>query len=98
MTKKQIREIFRKIVFQRDKHTCVMCGFKPKSTDVVEQVLNAHHINDRHTFSDGGYIISNGITLCAGNNKNNCHWKAEQFHATGTSYPGYSPEDLLRKI
>lgn len=88
--KKQIREAFNSEVFKRDNHRCVMCGKKGR--------LDAHHITDRKEIFDGGYVPENGITLCAGDDCNNCHWKAEQFHATGESYPGYSPEELFAKI
>ncbi len=87
--KKAIREAFRTACFERDGYKCVMCGSKTKK-------LDAHHICDRK--DGGGYVKENGITLCAGKDKNNCHWKAEQFHATGTAYPGYAPDDLYAKI
>jgi hypothetical protein len=58
--------------------------------------LDAHHIKDRHEFTNGGYVKENGITLC--DVPQGCHWKAEQHHATGIAYPGYSPEDLFAKI
>lgn len=83
ISKKQIRDNFRNGVFKRDNHKCVMCG-KP--------AVDAHHIIDRHLMVNGS-ILENGISLCA-----DCHWKAEQFHATGASYPGYSPNELFRKI
>jgi hypothetical protein len=47
---------------------------------------------------NGGYVPENGITLCAGEDQDNCHWKAEQYHATGTALPGFSPDDLYAKI
>ncbi len=90
MNKKQIRNNFRNAVFKRDKNQCVMCGRKGK--------LDAHHIQDRNLMPNGGYVLENGITLCSGDDQDNCHWKAEQYHATGVSYPGYSPKDLFRKI
>jgi hypothetical protein len=90
MTKKQIRDAFRNAVFKRDKNQCVMCGKKGQ--------LDAHHIQDRSLIVNGGYVKENGITLCAGEDKDNCHWKAEQYHATCVAYPGYSPEELFEKI
>ena len=42
---------------------------------------------------NGGYVLENGASLCA-----ECHKKAEQFHETGTSFPGYSPEELYAAI
>lgn len=89
--KKQIRDDFRNAVFDRDNYKCVMCGKK-------DCKLDAHHIQDRHLMPNGGYVLENGITLCAGVDQNNCHWKAEQYHSTGLPYPGYSPDDLFEKI
>jgi hypothetical protein len=40
-----------------------------------------------------GYVAENGIALCP-----DCHKNAEVFHATGTTHPGFSPEDLYRLI
>jgi len=90
MNKKQIRNNFVQAVFERDGHKCVMCGRK--------HTLNAHHIIDRHEIINGGYVKENGITLCAGEDKDNCHWKAEQYHATGIDYYGYSQEELFKRI
>ena len=89
MDKKAIREAFRQSVFKRDGFQCAMCG----RSDVK---LDAHHINDRHDMPNGGYVAENGITLC--DCEQGCHWKAEHHHATGRSYPGYSPEELYAKI
>jgi 5-methylcytosine-specific restriction endonuclease McrA len=91
MNKKEIRTCFRNSVFVRDKHKCVMCGKK-------DGKLDAHHIKDRSEIPNGGYTVFNGITLCAGDDKDNCHWKAEQYHITGVAHPGYSPEELYKKI
>ncbi len=89
--KKAIRDAFRRAVFDRDGYRCVMCG-------KTEGKLDAHHIEDRHAMPNGGYVLENGITLCAGDDTDNCHWKAEQYHATGTAFPGYSPEELFDQI
>jgi 5-methylcytosine-specific restriction endonuclease McrA len=91
VNKKQIRDNFRNSVFKRDKNKCVMCGKK-------DGKLDAHHITDRSLMPSGGYTPFNGITLCAGDDKDNCHWKAEQYHITGVAHPNYSPEDLYGKI
>lgn len=90
-TKKEIRNAFRTTVFSRDGYRCVMCGR-------TDGQLDAHHIIDRHDLPNGGYVKENGITLCAGEGQDNCHWKAEQWHATGEAFPGYSPEELFAKI
>lgn len=49
------RDTFRESVFARDKHKCVFCG------DVADA---AHHIIERRLFSDGGYYIDNGASVC----------------------------------
>lgn len=93
--KKEVRDAFRNAVFARDKNACVMCGLKPAPGEIVEKRLNCHHIEDRHHMPNGGYVPENGITLCASDtDTDNCHWKAERYHATGTAHPGYSPDEL----
>jgi hypothetical protein len=57
------RDEFRKGVFERDDHVCVICG---------SAAQDAHHIIERRLFEDGGYYIQNGASLCGG-----CHLKAE---------------------
>ena len=49
------RDVFRESVFERDSHKCVICG---------DQAQDAHHIIERRLFSDGGYYIDNGASLC----------------------------------
>lgn len=49
------RDDFRESVFKRDKHKCVICG---------EPAKDAHHIIERRLFSDGGYYVDNGASLC----------------------------------
>ena len=63
-----------------------MCGSE-------DPPLDPHHVVDRNDIPNGGYVVENGITLCA-----TCHEKAETFHRTGTAAPGYAPEDLYVKI
>ena len=58
------RDDFRKNVFERDGHKCVMCG---------NPAQDAHHIIERRLFSDGGYYLDNGASLCG-----KCHILAEQ--------------------
>lgn len=55
MNKLLTRDIFRESVFSRDNHKCVICGNPAK---------DAHHIIERRLFSDGGYYIDNGASLC----------------------------------
>lgn len=91
--KKEIRRKFREVCLKRDKLTCVMCGKKAKSFEEAEEIFDIHHVTDRSLLPHGGYCLENGITLCEED-----HIKAEIFHSTGTAEPGYSPEDLYKKI
>lgn len=50
------RDEFKNNVFKRDNFKCVICGKKAK---------DAHHIIERRLFSNGGYYINNGVSLCA---------------------------------
>lgn len=97
MSKQQIRSAFRNSVFKRDGYKCVCCGLKA-NIENSEEVLDAHHVQNRNLFKNGGYVKENGVSLCKGNKGTDCHWKAEQFYITGISLPGYSPEDLFKKI
>lgn len=90
--KKLIRKLFRDACYKRDGFRCAMCGMK-SSKDKAEEELDAHHITDRTLMPNGGYVRENGISLCG-----ECHQKAEEFHSTGVAHPGYSPEDLYKKI
>lgn len=90
--KKLIRKNFRDACYKRDGFSCAMCGMK-SSKEKAEEELDAHHIVDRNLLPNGGYVPQNGISLCEP-----CHIKAEVFHSTGTAEPGYSPEDLYKKI
>jgi hypothetical protein len=58
------RDSFREGVFERDGHKCVICK---------EPGQDAHHIIERRLFSDGGYYLDNGATLCGKH-----HIEAEQ--------------------
>jgi len=49
------RDEFREGVFKRDSHKCVICGNPAK---------DAHHIIERRLFSNGGYYLDNGASLC----------------------------------
>jgi hypothetical protein len=94
MSKKDIRKNFRTICLDRDKDTCRMCGHKATTREQALEIFDIHHITDRSLMPAGGYVLENGITLC----KDPCHLKAEEFHSTGVSHPGYSPEDLYKVI
>jgi hypothetical protein len=54
---------FRETVFTRDQYKCVVCG---------KEALDAHHIMERRLWSDGGYYLDNGVSLCE-----QCHIRAE---------------------
>jgi hypothetical protein len=89
--KKAIRAAFRMACFERDGYRCAVCGCRSK-------LLDAHHIIDRHDLPAGGYVPENGITLCSGDDEDNCHWKAERWHATGSAPLGYDPQSLFERI
>lgn len=55
MEKLLSRNEFREQVFSRDGHKCVFCGAPGQ---------DAHHILERRLFGDGGYYLSNGVTVC----------------------------------
>jgi hypothetical protein len=57
------REEFKKAVFARDNHRCVVCGASPS---------DAHHIIERRLWVDGGFYEDNGASVCE-----NCHLLAE---------------------
>ncbi len=91
MGKKDIRNNFRNAVFERDDHTCKVCGTKRS-----EHELDAHHITDRNEMPNGGYVVENGITVC----KQDCHICVELFHISeGQEWtPGLHPDDLYKMI
>lgn len=88
--KKKIRAAFRDAVFARDGRRCKKC-----SATVADYLrfLDAHHITDRNLMPNGGYVATNGITLCP-----TCHEAAELFHSTGVAPEGFSPDDLYKLI
>lgn len=90
--KKQVRKNFRDACFKRDKYSCAMCPFKSSPDKALEE-LDAHHIKNREAMPSQGYVAANGISLCT-----SCHIKAEEFYSSGVAHPGYSVEDLYKKI
>lgn len=58
------RDKFRESVFARDGYKCVICGNKAD---------DAHHIFERRLWTNGGYFIDNGASVCEP-----CHLKCEQ--------------------
>lgn len=91
--KKKIRQQFRDAVFARDSHMCRVCKAPDHMVDEYDSFLDAHHITDRNSMPNGGYVKENGISLCP-----ECHEKAEVFHSTGVAFEGFSPDDLYHLI
>jgi hypothetical protein len=56
------RDAFREGVFARDNHRCVICGVTADKTE--EGKLDAHHIIERRLWTNGGYFLDNGATVC----------------------------------
>lgn len=50
------RDQFNERVFSRDGHKCVFCELP---------AVNVHHIMEKKLFSDGGYYIENGASVCS---------------------------------
>jgi hypothetical protein len=50
------RTEFREGCLERDSYRCVICG--------ETENLSVHHIIERRLWSDGGYYMENGATLC----------------------------------
>jgi hypothetical protein len=50
------REAFREGTLARDRHRCVFCS---ETKNIV-----AHHILERRLWSDGGYYLANGASVC----------------------------------
>lgn len=86
-SKKLARHNFRTSVFNRDHHKCKFCDYTEN--------LDAHHITDRNSMPNGGYVVENGITLCPDH-----HRDAERFHVTGGQdwVEGMHPDDLYAKV
>ena len=95
MNKKQIRNAFRKAVFNRDGHKCRICGTCGSQND---KNLDAHHITNRKEIENGGYVLENGITLCKGKKgSGSCHEKAEEAYVVPFNHDdlvGFYEEDL----
>lgn len=91
-SKKEVRRNFRDTSFKRDKYKCVMCSFQSSPEKSLEE-LDCHHITPRDEMPNGGYVKENGISLCS-----ECHLKAEEFYSTGVAFPGFSPEELYKRI
>lgn len=57
MTVNKNRSEFRRTVFERDNHTCIVPWCDKDAVD-------AHHIIERDLWNDGGYITENGASVC----------------------------------
>ena len=82
---KRWRKEFNEVCLKRDGNKCVFCD--------ITNSLDVHHITDRHDMPNGGYVLSNGITLCSEH-----HLLAEEWHSTGEGFLDYSAEELYKKI
>lgn len=76
MSRLLTRDEFRASVLRRDGYKCILCG----DVERPGVRLDAHHIMERRLFSDGGYYLDNGATLCDRSDDGDagCHMKAEQ--------------------
>lgn len=90
-TKKNIRAVFREVVFNRDKWTCKTCHRQWQPS--ANWQLDAHHITNRNDLINGGYVPENGIFLCP-----ECHWKAEAYHRNEDPEDGFWPDQLYELI
>ena len=81
------REEFKKAVFGLTNGKCCVPGCNCDAVD-------AHHIMNRHLWSNGGYIITNGAALCAKH-----HLEAEKGIITPRQCIEYMkiPMDRLQK-
>lgn len=57
-----IRDEFREGVFERDNHRCVV-------PDCHKKAVDAHHLIERRLWSDGGYYLDNGASVCEEHHK-----------------------------
>lgn len=82
---KKWRKNFNESCLARDNNKCVFCDIK--------EDLDVHHITDRHEIANGGYVLSNGITLCQEH-----HLLCEEFHMRGTCQEKFHPDNLYKII
>ena len=64
---------FRNGVYERDHHTCRVCG-------QVGKELNAHHLDGWNWATDRRFDVSNGVTLCE-----ECHIKFHKTYGKGNN-------------
>jgi hypothetical protein len=84
---KKWRKEFNEVCLKRDKNKCVFCNERNN--------LDVHHIVDRHEMPNGGYVLSNGITLCSFH-----HLKCESYHMNNVHLmeSEYHPNELFKII
>lgn len=63
-------------VFQRDRFTCVECGYISKGTRPSD--IEADHIKPFSSFPELRFVINNGRTLCR-----ECHKKTPNYKGNG---------------
>lgn len=85
------REEFREATFKRDGNKCVMC--KNPATEV-------HHVLDRKLFPDGGYYISNGVSVDSDCHKlaENCVISVEELREAAKITNPVLPPDFLQGV
>ena len=83
--KEIIRDNFRNSVFTRDEYKCRVCS---GTSD-----LDAHHIHSREVMPAGGYVATNGISICE-----YCHIKAEEEYWDPGAFPELSVANLYKII
>ncbi|PWR32200.1 hypothetical protein DK308_15580, partial [Listeria monocytogenes] len=71
----------------------ILCLCKNNIIFHISKIYFYCHIIDRSDMPNGGYVKSNGITLCSEH-----HLCAEQFHITGTAIVNFHPDDLFKII
>ena len=64
MLKLLTREQFKELAFKRDKYKCIFCS---------DTKISCHHIIERKLFSNGGYYLDNGASVC-----DEHHWACEK--------------------
>ena len=82
---KRWRRSFNDECLERDNHKCKFCE--------ETEGLDVHHITDRHDMPNGGYVKSNGITVCEEH-----HLLCEELHSIGLCEPEYHPDELYKMI
>ena len=82
---KRWRKQFNESCLIRDGHMCKFCN--------EIDVLNVHHITNRHDMLNGGYATTNGITVCLD------HHKECEDYLNGFSFDQtYCPNNLYEMI